>query len=463
MLNCHYVIIGSGETGIRLALQLAETGKQVVLVEQEDQLGGTFVHNYDIPKGLLRAQAKVFRGSLKIFKDYKETFSVLRKKRKLIADAISDQSKKTSDELRSLFKKYENTQLIIGQAHFFSKSIVEVDADKDKYLITFNQCLLTPGLNSLKAPQIKGLEKISLLHQYNAFLFAEIPTRLAILGVSRESLEVASYYSGLGVKVQIFEKRTPQSALSQLDRTAMNFLIKSLSLFQVEFFFKTSVESVKKDGKSLILTDSNKETYKVSHVYTDLEQKFDGKQLNLTKAGVKYSVQGIEASSSGSTTVKGILVFGPAQQGYSRAKDTLRMNSYIDREQSKYKKTHPLLAPFKLLNLNSKKPTVFDQFTPIDCLDSVSTLGQTEVEAVRKHGSSVKAKIFVSDSYSGVVKCVYYEPLDQLLGVTMTSELDEQFRSLMLEYLQSKTKFSVVSQSLFLRDLVLKSQQFVKG
>jgi dihydrolipoamide dehydrogenase len=248
MISCKYLVIGAGQTGLKLCEELLKLNESVILVEQ-GAFGGSYLNSYDYPKNLLSKESENFAVSLKLFKDYPETFSVIRKYRQKISAKISQEINKTRNKQISTLEKNRKFKFLEGKAEFFSKSLIEVNSTEEKHLISFNQCILAVGKTVVKTPEIKGIDKVKLLHQHNAYLFEEIPSKLAILRCTKETLELASIYSGLGIKITIFEPENSKKALANLDRSAFNYLITVLDSRQVEFKFKTSIKEIKKAAK----------------------------------------------------------------------------------------------------------------------------------------------------------------------------------------------------------------------
>jgi pyruvate/2-oxoglutarate dehydrogenase complex dihydrolipoamide dehydrogenase (E3) component len=438
MLNCHYLVIGSGETGLRLTLGLVETGKDVVLVEQQETLGGSFLNDIDIPKTFLEQKAASFSASLELFKDYKETFSVLRQKRKQLAKKIHNHQQEIQQTLREKLEAYKNLQIIHGQAHFFSKSLIEVDADEDKHLINFNKCILATGKNSYQVPSINGLSEVPFLNQFNIFKFEQIPTRLGILGVSISSLEVASIYSNLGVKVQVFDRRNPGSILPGFDRTGVNAILTKLSNRQVEFNFKTNIQEAVSEGKSLILNSTDKQPFKVSHVYASLERLVDGKLLNLSKGGIRYSQQGLRVSGGWLTSNPKVCAFGEVVDIHQNLQTKMQIESFLNTQKTRSNSTNLLN---QIVSFKPKEKAVWP-INEVGGMLGVLTVGLTETKAVEKYGSNARTQIFVSQSLDGVVKCVYTTSLNRILGLTATGRLESKFGKLLATLYQEKYNYT---------------------
>lgn len=418
MLQCHYLIIGSGETGLILAEELLKIGKSVVLVEKS-KFGGEYFNSYDYPKYLLSKESEDFSVSLRLFKEHPDTFSVIRKYRQKISDKINFESNKHKNKKLVLLEKHKAFKYIEGQAEFFSKSIVEVNSESERHLIGFQECVIATGKIKSKSEEILGIEQEDLLTQKNVFLFEEIPSKIAIVGLNKESLEVASIYAGLGVKVAIFEEKESKKLLSKLDRTALNHIISSLNARQVEFLFETGVNQVKKVGKQFVVTDTLRTEHKFSHIYTSLKYEFEGDNLNLKKVGIKYSKKGIQASGNGKTTLNNVFVFGEANHSVNELNKFATIYDFL---KSKNKETVMELPIFgSYFGSKEITPLGIDVFK-INVYSPVVNIGLSETAAISNYGTSIRTRVFSSNLYQGFLKIVYKQNNNQLLGIVLAGE-----------------------------------------
>ena len=108
MISCKYLIIGSGETGLLLAKKLLELKESVILVD-EKEFGGGFLNKEELPKKILTKESEIFASSLKLFKDYPETFSVIRKYRQKINSKIELEVKKIRNKNSRISIIFKNT------------------------------------------------------------------------------------------------------------------------------------------------------------------------------------------------------------------------------------------------------------------------------------------------------------------------------------------------------------------
>jgi pyruvate/2-oxoglutarate dehydrogenase complex dihydrolipoamide dehydrogenase (E3) component len=435
MVKTKYIIIGSGETGIRLAQELVKTGEKVILVEQ-DTFGGTYMHSLDYPKYLLNKDSQEFAVGLKIFKSNLETFSVLRKHRQKIGHKISEESSKHSNRELAALEKYKNFKYLVGKAEFFSKSMVEINSSQERHLVSFEQCALAVGKNVMEKPTIKGLDKVAFLFQHSAFLFAQIPSKLAIIGCTKENLEVASIYSSLGVKISIFEANPATKSLPELDRSLFNYLLKSLNLRQVEFFFDTQIKEVKKSGKSLLLVDSSREEYKFSHIYINIEETFEDDGLNLKKALLTSKKTGVVAAKDGKTTQKNIFAFGECNPAIVEGKKLSTLLNYTQNEINKKSSRSISILDLTKLLLDKDSTALDLDILKIDNYETVVNLGFSEQTGVKNFGTSVKSFLIETPDKNGFLKAIYKESQGQIIGFALAGDFAKEFEAYAISFLK---------------------------
>lgn len=426
MIQCQYLIIGSGQTGLILAKKLTNLGKSVIMVEQTI-LGGTYIHNYDTPKEILKKEATEFAVSLKSFKDNPTTFSVLIKNRQKLTAKLSSAVQSKFVNLRETLKAIKNLTIIKGQASFLSKSLVEINSETERHLINFEQCLVTVGKTQLVKPNILGLEDIPFLYQHSVYLFQEIPSKLGIIGLSKESLEVADIYSNLGVKVCIFEEVEAHKKLPKIDKSALNYLIKKLANKQVEFLFKTKIVKIKKTKNGIDVEDSTGNNFDVSHLYLDLSENFSEENIGLSKVGVTLSKKGIVTDYLGRTSKKNILALGECNSQASENTKFSMLYNFLEKE-FRLVAGDKKVSYLGLVGESENKPIKVG-YLQINATNPISTIALTENEAVGKYGSSAKTKTFAIEGCEGFFRIVHKDQTGEVLGISLAGEICTKYHS----------------------------------
>ncbi|MEM1312845.1 MAG: FAD-dependent oxidoreductase [Patescibacteria group bacterium] len=422
MLNCTYIVIGAGQTGLKIAYELANLDQKVILVEQAE-FGGTYLLSRDVPKYFLTEIAKEFSSSLRLFKENQETFSTLISYRRTVGKIINSKIVEYREGLLSKIINHPNIKVLKGVAEFTSKSLVEINSNSERHLVTFNQAIIATGKNTLTTPNIKGIEHIDFLHQHNVYLFEEVPSHLGIIGLSIENLEIANIYANLGVKVSIFEEKDSASALRNLDRSAFNYAIKQLLAKQVEFYFQTKISSISKKNDSILIQSTVKKFFEVSHVYTFVKETFTDDELSLKTVGLNWTSKGVLTSPSGLTQQRNIWALGEANNRitfnnkYSQIYDLVEKVRQTMNNDSKFL-LNTTLIPLQLSG-NGVDP-IKAKINKIALDRPAVTIGMTEHAAITKYGRDTEIEVIDSGIIEGFAKMVLKSGSRQLVGVSLT-------------------------------------------
>jgi pyruvate/2-oxoglutarate dehydrogenase complex dihydrolipoamide dehydrogenase (E3) component len=428
MLSCQYLIIGAGSTGLSLAKKLAAQGGQIILVDKSDIGGG-----YPIVEGFLnylQNESRSFGASLTKFKDFPETFTVLRNHRKKIwREGLNEVEKSRSDSLSSI-QHFPNLQIIKGEATFFSKSIVEVNGHDQRDLIQFKDCIIATGKDYTSK---LNLDKLDTVHTINTLhTLSIVPSKVAIVGVSEQSLSVAAIFVQLGVKVYIFDKLKPSQVLPKLDRSAFNYLIKYLASWQAEFHFKTAITKIEKQPRATVLTDKYGNEYKVSVAFLPSQKEFQPKSLNLSKISINPTQSGIPTNSFGRTVYKNIWALGECSSFSNKLNKERMIQNFVDN-------LNATNTQNKWLSFSSSGTEDFadprkTDYTSIDLENRLLTIGLPEHEAVKKYGSTFGSSFYQKKDSTGFIKLLYKQSMRQLLGISLTGQVSAELELVCFEW-----------------------------
>ncbi len=439
MLDCEYLVIGAGQTGMTVVAGLAEKDKKVILVDQ-NKIGGSFIFTDETPKYLLRDQANIFARSLEVLKDNPDTFPVLMEYRQKIGKIIAKSIHAKQKEWEKFFARYKKVRLIVGTAEFLSKSLVEVNSETERHLINFKNCVIATGKDQLVKPNIQGLEEVDFFYKDGSFLFEHIPSQIALIGLNSETLEVAALYADLGIKVDIMDKHKDlASAFSEIDKSIVNFYFQKLFAKQVDLHFNFDVKEVSKNKKGEV-TLKNKEgkSKNFPQIYLSLKESFSGKSLSLNKIGVKSSKNGINTDYFGRTTQGHIYALGECSN-----KTTLRSKHFMVQEY-----LYPQSRKVDISKLINQKPLGLEtDYFYAHAQAPIFSIGMGEDKAVHVHGNSAKKVVIRSAHGDGFAKIIYRDVTGKMLGAALAGEICEEGRVYLLEaFLTNKSYLEVAKQ-----------------
>lgn len=440
MLDCEYLVIGAGQTGLTVAAGLAEKNKKVILVDQ-NKIGGSYIFTNETPKNLLREQATNFAKSLEVFKDHPTTFQVLLDHRQKIGKQIAKSVHARHTSWEKYFNGFKDVRLVIGTAEFLSKTLVEVNSETERHLINFKYCVIAIGQDQLVKPPIKGLEEVDFLYKDSCFLFEHIPSQIGLLGLNEETLEIAALYADLGIKVDIVDKhKNLAAAFDGVDKSIINYLLKKLFDKQVDLHFGFDTKEIKQSKKGEItLKNEEGKTKSFAQIYLPLKESFSGKNLAISKIGIKSTKHGIATDNFGRTSHSHIYALGECSNKSNRNSKPFMIQEYLS-PQSKGVDLSKLISQ-KSLGLDSNFFYVLAQ-------DPIFAIGLSEEKAVHVHGNSAKKEVIKSPQGDGFAKIVYRDVTGKMLGASLAGDVCREVRVFLIDSFQKGRGYQEVANQI---------------
>ncbi len=454
MQRSDHVIIGAGHTGLFLAKQLAELDHKVLLIEQLG-VGGSSVHNTDLPNQIIKQKSEEFALNLKFFKDDKDRQKQLLKFRQEIFDFTKWSIKERESQLQSEIESNPNIALLRGKGRFVKRNtleIVDFYSDESK-LLEYKNVYITAGKNCLAGLKLEGLESVPVCHKWNYWKFNQVPNSIAIVGFNEETLEIADIYSNFGIKVDIFESKPSYECLKAMDLTATNFLLKKLMSKKVDFNFGNQIKKVLyiNNEFNIYLEDGYKHVS--NQVYVPSKELINGDYLNLAKAKIKFANKGITTNYRGNTNVSNVYAFGSVTDKGLQQHKTLE--NFLRFKQLKHERktgnklkivANSLSAvqeEVRMLHKSHNVPTV-----KIKSSNGAITVGMSE--AVAKHRQNVKPEIifFSHPNKDGFVKIIYNPKTREIVGFSSAGELSKTYASFLKYSYKNRLKLKEISNFL---------------
>lgn len=192
-------VIGAGPGGYVAAIRAADLGKEVVLIEERNRLGGVCLLEGCIPsKALINAVeiAQTAREAKKMgltFEGMKLELEALRKWTSRVVDGLSK-------GVEGLLRR-RGVEVIRGRARFADNRSLSLEG-ADVSGIDFRYCIIATGSRVAQLPAAEGLPVWS---STEALELREIPKTLLVVGGGYIGLELGLVYAGLGSKVTVVE------------------------------------------------------------------------------------------------------------------------------------------------------------------------------------------------------------------------------------------------------------------
>ncbi len=291
------IILGAGPGGYVAAERAGERGKSVLLIEKAE-IGGVCLNEGCIPTKTLLNSAKHYSHTLdsKMFGVHSESASFNLGEAQLWKNKVIDTNRKG---ILFLMDKY-GVEVVKGNGIFNKDGSVQV-GDKSYH---GKDIIIATG-SSPFIPPIPGAESEAVLDSTALLNITEIPSSLVVIGGGVIGLEFASFFSMLGVKVDIVEMMDEiapfmEAEFAKTMRRAMK---------KVKFHLGAKVESI--DGHKVNFTKKGKD----SVIEADLILMAVGRKPNLTNIGLEHlgiemSPRGIVVNEKMETSRSGVYAIG---------------------------------------------------------------------------------------------------------------------------------------------------------
>lgn len=306
-LNVDFCVIGAGSGGLSFAAGAAQMGASVVLVES-GKMGGDCLNTGCVPSKSLIAAAKIKKmmskgkdlgWDLSGEVDYNKVHKHIHKVIKTIAphDSI--------ERFQSL-----GVKVIASRGKFLDKKHLETD----EYIVKAKRFIVSTGSYPF-IPSIKGIKKVKYYTNEDIFDLEELPKALVVIGGGPIGIELAQAFHRLGSEVTVLEAMT---ALPK-DDLDLTLELKAI-LLEEGIRIKEGVEinSIEPKGGGLIhyKHEGKSQSLQASHILVATGRRANIQNMNLDKAGIKYSDIGIEVNNKLRTTNRRVYAIGDCIGGY---------------------------------------------------------------------------------------------------------------------------------------------------
>jgi dihydrolipoamide dehydrogenase len=246
--GCQVVVIGAGPGGYVAAIRAAQLGKDVILVEKEERLGGVCLNVGCIPsKALIHAAdlADEVRGAKKMGLKV-EGLSVDLAQMVRWKDGIVQ---RLTGGVKFLCEK-NGVDVVHGRAKFVSDRQLAVETSDGSLEIDFEAAIVASGSRPM------GLDGFphdgrKIIGSSEALSLQTVPERLVVIGAGYIGLELGMVYAKLGSKVSIVEflpDLTPG-----LDREVAKALARRLKKLKIDLYLEHRADRFEEGSPSVVV------------------------------------------------------------------------------------------------------------------------------------------------------------------------------------------------------------------
>ncbi len=309
-IQAEVVVLGSGPGGYTAAFRAADLGKQVVLIEKDEVLGGVCLNVGCIPSKALLHVADVL-SEASAFSEVGVSFNkpkIDNVKLRAHKDAVIS---KLTAGLKAMAKQRKVTT-VHGFGKFTSANTLQVQAsDGTKQTVGFESCIIAAGSSVTKLPFIPW-EDERVWDSTDALELHTIPKRLLVVGGGIIGLEMATVYSALGSGVTVVELSS--GLMPGADRDLIRPFEKSLKKKYENIFTSTKVTELIPGKKGIVCKFEGanapaEDTF--DNVLVAIGRSPNGRLIDADKAGVVVNEQGfIPVDNQMRTNVSNIFAIG---------------------------------------------------------------------------------------------------------------------------------------------------------
>jgi NAD(P) transhydrogenase len=284
------IVIGSGPSGRRAAVQSAKIGKSVLVVEKGHRVGGVSVHTGTIPSKTMRETVLNLSG----WRERGFYGRSYRVKQDIGAPDLLMRLRKTLDhEVEVLEHQFSRNavQTKRGEGRFAGPHEIEITDDAgEKQTYSASKILIACGTRPHRPDQVP-FNKINIFDSDEIIDMPRLPRSLTVVGAGVIGVEYATIFSALDVAVTLVEPRP--TILDFIDRELIEEFLHDLRDRNVALRFGSAVTSIG-------LSDSGRPTTKLADgrsVTTDMLLYTAGRvgaidSLNLGAAGLDADNRG---------------------------------------------------------------------------------------------------------------------------------------------------------------------------
>jgi dihydrolipoamide dehydrogenase len=200
--GCDVVVIGAGPGGYVAAIRLGQLGKDVLLVEKNERLGGVCLNVGCIPsKALIHAsdlahEAAHAQGMGITVGDVSVDLGTMVSWKDGIVERLTG-------GIRQLCKA-NGVEVLRGRAEFRGDRTLAVDTEDGQVEVTFQQAIIATGSSPVELDGFPH-DGTTVIGSTEALSLTAIPERLVVIGGGYIGLELGTVYAKLGSEVTVVE------------------------------------------------------------------------------------------------------------------------------------------------------------------------------------------------------------------------------------------------------------------
>jgi len=304
-INTDILIIGAGSGGLSVAAGAVQMGADVVLLEGH-KMGGDCLNYGCVPSKALIASAKAAYSQR-----HAAQYGVANAAGKIDYGAAKDHVADVIAQIAPVDSVERFEGLGVNMIREYGRFISEDEVQAGDTVIKARRIVIASGSSPL-VPPIPGLDSVPFETNETLFDLRDKPEHLLIIGGGPIGIEMAQAHIRMGCKVTVIEgakalgKDDPEMAQIVLDTLKDEGVVIEEDALAAEIRGKAgAIEVEAEDGR----------VFKGTHLLMAVGRKANTERLDLDKAGIKPTKQGIQVDDSLRTTNRRVYAIGDVAGG----------------------------------------------------------------------------------------------------------------------------------------------------
>ena len=309
-ISCEVLVLGSGPGGYTAAFRAADLGRQIVLVERHEQIGGVCLNVGCIPSKTLLHAAKII-----VEAEEMDAHGISFGKPSIDLDKLREWKNGIIRQLTGGLKnmaKQRNVSIVNGYGEFIDSNHLRVTDKNEKITtINFSNAVIAAGSRPVKLPFLPDDPRI--IDSTGSLELGSIPKNLLVIGGGIIGLEMATVYHALGSRITIVEML--DGLMAGADRDLVRPFQKRIAKQYDNIWLETRVTEVEALKKGLRVHFEGKNSPDKPQMYdcilSSVGRVPNGLNIGAEKAGVEVDEKGfISTDTQMRTNVSHIFAIG---------------------------------------------------------------------------------------------------------------------------------------------------------
>jgi NAD(P) transhydrogenase len=306
------LVIGSGPSGQKAAIQAAKLGKRVAVAERRDRLGGVSIHTGTIPSKTLREAVLEQLAERPL--DVLDPTRMEETERMVLQQLMDRTARVIAAETAVVREQFRRNMVgwLPGEARFEDDHTVLIEGSEEQ--VHAERIVIAVGTRPARPSTVAFDDRTIIDSDGLLRLDRRVPRSMTVVGAGVIGVEYASMFGALGVKVTVVDQR--DRTLDFLDGEigeAFQYLLRRAN---VTFRFREKVEAIESvDGRARIMLASGKEIVSETVLYAVGRQGATDR-LGIEKTGLEADKRGrLNVDSDFRTSVPHIFAVGDVAGG----------------------------------------------------------------------------------------------------------------------------------------------------